>query len=326
MTAAVPGYAPAHALGSTPDGAVMTTERRRHREPQTPRAVAMTMVRDESDMLPRWIDYYGRQLGVQNLIVLDDNSTDGSTDDLPCTLYRLPPEPWKKRWASTRAKLVNGMARGLLACNDVVIFTDVDEFLVPDPDIYEGLLDYLAHRSDQPVIAPLAFEVMHNARVEPEFDPDRPLLEQRRFVKFSPAMCKPLLKRVSAAWEPAFHAIHAPFDVDPELFMLHLKYYDETALAKVAEHRYRIRTTEGRGSPASFWSKKPDELKTLLTTWTSPAQEDDGTVRPVDVEQLRYRNLISKRPDGTWRADANQVRGLNRSPLQELPERFRGAF
>ena len=325
MTAAVPGYAPAHAQGSAPDGAVMTPERERSREPHAPSAVAMTMVRDESDMLPRWVDYYGRQLGMQNLIVLDDNSKDGSTDGLPCTLYKLPPEPWKKRWAGTRARLVNGMARGLLACNDVVIFTDVDEFLVPDPDMYDGLLDYLAHRSDRPVIAPLAFEVMHNARVEPKFDPDRPLLEQRRFVKFSPAMCKPLIKRVSAAWEPAFHAIHAPFEVDPELFMLHLKYYDETALETVAEHRYRIRTSEGRGSPASFWSKKPDELKNLLATWTS-LEREGGSVSAVDVEQLRYGNLISKRPDGTWRADANQVRGLNESLLQELPERFRGAF
>lgn len=312
--------------GRTPDEDVTTPERKRRREARSPRAVAMTMVRDESDMLPRWIDYYGRQLGVQNLIVLDDNSTDGSTDDLPCMLYRLPPEPWKRRWAPTRARLANGLARGLLACNDVVIFTDVDEFLVPDPDKHDGLLDYLAHRSDWPVIAPLAFDVMHNARVEPAFDPDRPLLEQRRFVKFSPAMCKPLLKRVPANWEPAFHAIHASFEVDPDLFMLHLKYYDETALARVAEHRYRIRETEGRGSPRSFWAKSPDKLKNLLSTWTSPAKEDGGVVRVVDVEQLDYRDLISERSDGTWRANANQVTGLSKSPLRELPERFRGAF
>jgi Glycosyl transferase family 2 len=308
--------------GFATDDAVTTREQQR---PEAPRVVAMTMVRDESDMLPRWIDYYGRQLGVQNLLVLDDNSVDGSTDDLPCMLYRLPPEPWKRRWAPTRARLANGLARGLLACNDVVIFTDADEFLVPDPDKYSGLLDYLAHRSEVPVIAPLAFEVMHNARVEPAFDPARPLLEQRRFVKFAPAMCKPLLKRVSAAWEPAFHAIHAPFEVDPELFMLHLKYYDETALSRVAEHRYRIRESEGRGSPRSFWSKSPDKLMSLLSTWTSPDHED-GTVEVLDVGQLNYRNLISEKSDGTWRSDANQVTGLSKYPLRELPERFRGAF
>lgn len=285
----------------------------------------MTMVRDEADMLPRWIDYYGRQVGVQNLIVLDDNSVDGSTDNLPCTLYRLPPEPWKSRWAKTRARLVNGMARGLLACNDVVIFTDVDEFLVADPDKYEGLLDYLAHRADVPVIAPLALELMHNARVEPPFDPSRPVLEQRRFVKFAPAMCKPLLKRVPAAWEPAFHAIHAPFDVDPDLFMLHLKYYDELALEKVADQRYRIRETEGRGSPHSFWSKKPEKLKHMLREWTN-AEEAPADVPVLDVDELGYKGLIGKRDDGTWKARGRQVRSLDETPLRQLPERFRSVL
>lgn len=293
---------------------------------EAPRAVVMTMVRDESDMLPRWLDYYGGQLGMENLVVLDDNSVDGSTTDLPCTLYRLPPPPWKRRWAMTRARLVNGMASGLLACNDVVIFTDTDEFLVPDPDRYEGLLDYLAHRTDVPVVAPLAFEVMHNARVEPPLDPDRPVLQQRRFVKFSPAMCKPLLKRVPAAWEPAFHAIHAPFRVDPDLLMFHLKWSDEATLSRVGAHRYRIQQVEGRGSPRSFWSRPPRQLRRILARWTSPADDPREAVPALDLEEIRYRNLVTRRPTGHWRARGNQTTALNKTPLRELPERFRGAF
>lgn len=293
--------------------------------PERPRVVVLTMVRDESDMLPRWIDHYGRQVGVQNLVVLDDNSVDGSTDDLPCTLYKVPPPPWSSRWAKMRARLVNGMARGLLACNDVVIYTDVDEFLLPDPAKYDGLLDYLAHRADVPVIAPVALEVMHNPRVEPPLDPSRAVLEQRRFVKFNPAMCKPLVKRVPAPWEPAFHAIHAPFDIDPDLFMLHLKYFDEEALERVAEHRYRIRTSEGRGSPRSFWSKSPDTLKQMLSGWTSGDREGDS-VDLLDVSELELRHLVTIQPDGSWRPEANQVDSLDRFPLRRLPDRFRGAF
>ena len=51
----------------------------------------MTVVRDERVMLPLWTRHYGAQLGVENLYVIDDNSSDGSTDDLPCDLLRLPP-------------------------------------------------------------------------------------------------------------------------------------------------------------------------------------------------------------------------------------------
>lgn len=300
-----------------------TTQQTTAAPSRAPRALAMTMVRDEADMLPRWIDYYGRELGLQNLVVLDDNSVDGSTDDLPCTLYRLPPEPWKRRWAKTRARLVNGMADGLLACYDVVIFTDTDEFLVPDPDKYSGLLDYLADRSDRPVIAPLALEVMHNARVEPALDPTRPVLQQRRFVKFSPGMCKPLLKRTSDAWQPAFHAIHAPFEIDRDLWMLHLKYSDETVLQKVAEHRSRIHEVEGRGSPGSFWSKSSEELRSLLSSWTDV---DQDSVPEFDPAELDLRDLIKQQSDGSWKSAAKQVTGLETSPLCELPKRFHSAF
>ncbi|HZJ06170.1 MAG TPA: glycosyltransferase family 2 protein [Nocardioidaceae bacterium] len=283
------------------------------------------MVRDEADLLPRWIDYYGQQFGLQNLIVLDDNSVDGSTDNLPCTLYRLPPAPWKKGWGNTRTRLVNGMAHGLLACNDVVIFTDLDEFLVPDPAKYSGLVDYLAERSDRPVIAPLALEVMHNARLEPVLDPSRPLLEQRRFVKFAPGMCKPLVKRTPDAWQGAFHAIHAPFEIDPGLWMLHLKYCDETVLQKVAEHRRRVHEVEGRGSPGSFWPNGPELLKTLLSSSTDMAN-GSGSVPEFDAAEFDLGDLVRKQGNGSWKSMANQVTALDTSPLRELPARFRSAF
>ena len=62
------------------------------------------MVRDEAFMLPRWMSHYGGQVRLHNLIVLDDNSVDGSTGDLPCTTYRLPPPPWERGWGTTRTR------------------------------------------------------------------------------------------------------------------------------------------------------------------------------------------------------------------------------
>lgn len=289
------------------------------------RAVVMTMVRDEADMLPRWVDYYGRQVGVENLLVLDDNSVDGSTDDLPCTTYRVPPPPWKRGWAKTRAQLANGLARGLLACNDVVIFTDVDEFLVPDPALYAGLPEYLADRSDRRVVAPLALEVMHHAKFEPPLDPALPLLQQRGFVKFSPGMCKPLVKRGPQPWEPAFHAVHAPFEVDPALWMLHLKYCDEAVLETVAEHRRRIHEEEGRGHRRSFWPMGAEVLKGRLSSWTASA-EDPADVPEFDPAEADLADLVGEVSEGVWQSRANQVAALENVPLRRLPERFRSAF
>ena len=285
----------------------------------------MTMVRDEADMLPRWLEYYGRQLGVENLVVLDDNTVDGSTKGLPCTTYRLPPEPWKRDWARTRAQLANGFARGLLACYDAVIFTDVDEFLVADPAQYAGLAEYLSARRDKKIVAPLALEVMHSRKLEPALDPTRPLLEQRRFVKYSPGMCKPLLKRSAERWEPAFHAIHAPFEVDTALWMLHLKYSDLTLLEKVAEQRRRIHEEEGRGHSKSFWPMGAKALKRNLSSWTHlPRGVKD--VPDFDPSEVDLDGLVAEVRPGVWRSRANQVLALNESPLRRLPQRVRSAF
>lgn len=290
-----------------------------------PRAVVMTMVRDEADMLPRWVEYYGRQLGVENLVVLDDNTVDGSTKGLPCTTYRLPPPPWRRGWAKTRLQIVNQLARGLLACNDVVIFTDVDEFLVADPARYAGLAAYLSDRRDRKVVAPLALEVMHNPALEPALDPTRPLLEQRGFVKYSPGMCKPLVKRGPQPWTSAFHAIHAPFGVDPALWMLHLKYSDVAVLETVADHRRRIYEQEGRGHRRSFWPMGAEALKRRLSSWTGEAQAV-GDVPEFDPAEVDLDGLIVEVREGVWRSRANQVVALKTTPLRRLPPRFRSAF
>ncbi len=66
------------------------------------RTVAITMVRDERDMLPRWIRHYGNHVGLDHLIVIDDNSQDGSTDGLLCTVHRLPPPRPTDHWGPMR--------------------------------------------------------------------------------------------------------------------------------------------------------------------------------------------------------------------------------
>ena len=43
------------------------------------RIAAVTMVRDEATFLPLWLNHYGAAFGPENLFVIDDGSTDGST-------------------------------------------------------------------------------------------------------------------------------------------------------------------------------------------------------------------------------------------------------
>jgi hypothetical protein len=286
---------------------------------QAPRVVVLTMVRDEADMLPHWLDYYGRQVGEDNLVVLDDNSVDGSTDDLPCTVFRLPQAPWKASWAQTRTGLVNGISRGLLACYDVVVFSDVDEFLVPDPARYESLVHYLSSVPDREAIAPLALNVLHNPRLEPVLDPAQPLLKQRRFVKFAPGMCKPLIKRIPADWGRAFHAIGTPFEIDRDLVMLHLKYYDVSSLKRVSEHRH-ARHQEGRGHPESAWALESDELISRLLSWVQTPEGHD--VPEFDPSEADLDEIVHRKSNSHFRSHGPQLTAMENNPLRRLPERF----
>ena len=286
-----------------------------------PRVAVITTVRDEADLLPVWLGYYGPRLGYDNLIVLDDNTVDGSTDDLPCVRYRLPPGPWKADWGRTRMRLVNGLASSLLAVNDVVIYTDVDELLIPDPAHHRGLLDYLGTRADTDVVAPFAVEVIHHPDSEPPLDLSRPILHQRSFAKFSPAMCKPLIRRSDSRWRKAFHANVAPFSVDPELWMFHLKFVDETVLRRTARARESYHRVEGRGHPRSFWSMSEEEIVSKLTDWTRAAT-DPGELDPYSLD---LDDLVQLDEAGTYQATANQVASLEESPLRRIPERFRDA-
>ena len=283
----------------------------------------MTMTRDEADMLPRWLGYYGRQFGMENLFVIDDGSTDGSTDELPCTVLHMPAPPWKQTWMRTRTDLVNGLARGLLACFDVVIFTDVDEFLVPDPLRYTDLSGYVNARADQDVLAPVAVNLLHHAGLEAAFDAERPVLAQRRFVKFVPGMCKPLITRVPAPWMMGFHGIRSPFIIDPDLLLIHLKYYDNDALVDVADHRRDLYVNAGRGSEASSWSLGAQETQRQLTGWV--AHEKGERVPEFVAAQVDVSGVVHPRANGFFRSAGQSLVAMSKSPLCVLPDRFRTA-
>lgn len=287
-----------------------------------PRVVVITVVRDEAELLPLWIAHYGREFGHESLLVIDDNSEDGSTNDLPCMCYRLPRGPWKAGWGRTRQRLVNGLAAGLLAVNDWIIYTDVDEFLVADPLAFSGLGDFLQSRSETDVIAPLAVELVHHTGIEPALDLSQPILEQRRFVKYSPALCKPLVKRVNSRWSGAFHANASAFAVDPALWMFHLKFADERLLRQTARRREEIHRAEGRGHPRSFWSMTDDEVARRLERWTHGVNDPNE----LDSADLDLSSLVQRDNDGYWQATANQVASLEETPLRRVPERFTGAF
>lgn len=288
-----------------------------------PEVAVITMARDEGDLLPLWVSHYARHVGIDNLVVLDDNSVDGSTEGLGCTVHRLPPLKGED-FEPVRMQLMNGLAHGLLAAYDYVVFVDVDEFLVTDPAKYPTLGDLIEARDRPAVLGVMGLNLVHLPQVETSpLDLSRPILEQRRFAKFTPLMCKPSVKRVAAGWALASHGIRAAYAVEPELFMIHLKFADRDRLASVAAIRNAVSKADGRAEGAS-WGRSPDKLLEVFDAVV--ADIDPSTVPEFDPYAEDLDDLVILLNERYRTRKQGQLVALRNQPLVRVPERLHGAF
>lgn len=282
------------------------------------RVAALTVVRDESVMLPRWVEYYGAQLGLENLVVVDDCSADGSTDDLPCRVIRHDGFP-EGQFEKARMALASHIGAELLRNHDAVIFTDADEFLLADPDRYDGLLDFVMARPEFDVAAGLGLNVVHHLDHEGALRADEPVLGQRRFAKFVGQISKPSLKRVGAPWVRASHGIRAPYVPDRGLLMVHLKFADLDVMRRTADLRHAVRVSSGL-TERSAWAKSGDEIAAEFPSFLNGGPE----VPEFDAQRVDPLRLVAE-SDGVWEAKgARQLRVMAQGALLRVPGRYHG--
>lgn len=286
-----------------------------------PTLAVITMARDEGPMMRRWVRHYAAQVGADHLVVIDDSSSDGSTDDLGCPVLRIPPLR-KRGFEPGRMGLLAGISAGLLEAYDAVMFCDVDEFVVADPRKHETLRHFLAARPDHPpALGVLGLNVVHDVPREDAMRDDEPILGQRRLAKFVPLMCKPSLKFEAAPWAHASHGIRCRYEIDRELFMFHMKFADRDHLAAVAANRHHLNTTAGRAQGTS-WGRSGDEMVALLDEIT--ADVDPAALPEFEVRNLGLRKIVRQRED-MWRATGDgQVAAMRQRPFVRVPERFLG--
>ena len=136
---------------------------------------AITMVYNENVFLPLWEKHYGGTLGHENTYIIDHGTDDGSTDHLQGNRLRIPRELFDNK---QRANFISQFHGSLLQFYDAVIYTDCDEILIPDPDSYKDLRDYVENNG-APCSTALGINVLHRFDDEPDIDLSRPILSQR---------------------------------------------------------------------------------------------------------------------------------------------------
>jgi len=236
------------------------------------RIAALTMAYNEPVWAGVWARHYAGQLGAEHCIVLDHGSDDGSADGLPVPVRRLARSALDDAW---RAAVVAEEVRSLLRRYDAVIHTDVDELLVADPLHHAGLREFAAAVAE-PVVTAVGLDLQHIPDAEAALDLARPIGAQREWVRFSAAMCKPVLVRRGVEWAPGFHCCDAPLVLD-RLYLLHMRYADLGAgLRRLA--RTRAQTVV---DPATCGHQRvPDAEFEAMMRAIAGLPREEGTLDP----------------------------------------------
>lgn len=286
----LPGDSPEHPLA--PWFEDIRARRRKHYADSVPAArpptrALITIVHNEPVFLPIWLRYYSQFFKPDDIYVLDNESTDEATERAGFVRIPVEHDSVDHVWM---VKAIEELQHELVRRYDVVLVTDVDEIVVPDPR-FGTLGDYI-DRFDEDWVNCLGYELLHIRELEPPIRLDRPILEQRGHWFYNDGYDKAALATVPMRWKPGFHGrSDYQFNVDPDLRMIHLHRMD----FEICLERHRVR------------SRKPWAERDARQRWAIHN-------RVTDEEQFER-----------WFYEDSSVVNLEIKP-ERIPDAWRGAF
>lgn len=244
------------------------------------------MVRNDDFFLRKWVEYYGRELGKENLYIYYDGEDQAVADICQGTNVSLHPkignhviaaEKGRLRFLSERAAEL--FARGY----EVVIGVDADEYIVVDPKLGIGLREYLSRHKIDVCLSPLGLDFGQKLGEEGDLSFDETFLRQRHYAQIGTRYTKASVIAKPCLWGSGFHRVKGHnFHIAPDLYLLHFGYADRQILEdrlgdvdRMAQgwqkHIYkRSRTiryaTEKKARDFDRWTR----LARICQTWCRP--------------------------------------------------------
>lgn len=209
----------------------------------------VTMVHNEAVFLPIWLRYYSRFFRPEDIYVLDHESTDGSTE---VGGFRRQPVSRERVDHVWMLRMIEAKQHELFEQGyDMVLVTDVDEIVIPDPEL--GDLGSYMDTMVEDFVSCMGYEIVHLPDRESELDPDQPIMEQRRYWAENATYNKSALATEPSRWVPGFHRREDHhFHPDPDLFMVHLHRVDYESCR--VRHRQRSFQQWGSEDLDSGWA------------------------------------------------------------------------
>ena len=270
----------------------------------TKRIAAITMARNDTFFLSRWIEYYGREIGTENLYIYLDGTDQEIPENAGAAHITKLPHTDMSRSAGDKYRIgkMSDLANKLLKKYDIVIGCDCDEFLIVDPALNTSLAKYLSNTEIHTTLSGLGLDVGQHLTHEKPLDSSKPFLAQRAYALLSTRYTKPVVINRPVRWGSGFHSINGHnFHIDPNLYLLHFGAVDmEMLVAKAA-------------------SRGPDWVNHLRRRGNGTI--NDVTNRPAHGEKwLKIARVMQRifRPIYAW--DKPGMLGIKR--IVKIPERF----
>ena len=257
------------------------------KQPRPRSRALVTMVHNEPVFLPIWLRYYSRFFRPEDIYVLDNESTDGSTERDGFVRIPAANDSVDHAWM---AQTLGELQRELLDRYDVVLVTDVDEIVAPVPE-WGTLGDYI-DRFDEPYINCLGYELLHRPDLEPPLDLERPILDQRSWWFINDAYDKAALATEPITWPPGLHPpADAEFNPDPDLRMIHLHRMDYGLCLE--RHRTRERKPWAERDAREGWARHNQIVEEAeFARWFS--EDDSWAGLEIKPERIKasWRGLL----------------------------------
>ena len=198
------------------------------------RIATLTMVRNDDFFLRKWVEYYGSELGKENLYIYYDGEDQVIGDFCQGTNVFVHPKIGTQVVAAEkgRLKFLSEKAAELFAQGyDLVIGVDADEYIVVDPKLCVGLREYLSSQSIDVCLSPLGLDFGQKLGEEDDLSMERSFLSQRHYAQIGTRYTKPSIIAQPCRWGSGFHRVKGHnFHIASDLYLLHFGYADKRIL------------------------------------------------------------------------------------------------
>lgn len=210
----------------------------------------VTMVYNDAFFLDLWLRYHEKFVPRSDIhIICHGPQPEAERMAEGCNIVICERDPTNAQMDRDRFIFVSDYCTSLVPHYDRVIYNDVDEVIVLDPDHGDDPVKYIAGIDPAiRVISPLGLEIIHRVDLESDYDYSRPMFAQRRFVRMSGHYTKPNITNVGIIWRPDGHgASHDTLYLDDHLYTFHLKWFDQQFHVNRYRDRTRMHITDDKG-------------------------------------------------------------------------------